>query len=169
MISKKKKKKKKKKKVFAKIQSDFSPKFRKFKRLRGALFVWGGGYFPFFTENRPQKHKIHAFLHTSQANGYATDYPGYATDGHANRGRAVKKIDATYARNFNAAKLHYSSQNKLILDDIKFIVPPIWPYILERKFNALLENGVHFVNIVGEKGSNLPLSTPTMAAFASFF
>ena len=37
-----KKKKKKKKKVFAIIQSDFSPKFRKFKRLRGALFVWGG-------------------------------------------------------------------------------------------------------------------------------
>ena len=27
---------------------------------------------------------------------------------------------------------------------------PIWPYILEQKFNALLENGVHFVNIVGE-------------------
>ena len=29
----------------------------------------GGGYFPFFTENRPQKHKKHAILHTSQANG----------------------------------------------------------------------------------------------------
>ena len=28
-----------------------------------------GGYFPFFTENRPQKHKNHAILHTSQANG----------------------------------------------------------------------------------------------------
>ena len=33
-----KKKKKKKKKVFAKIQSDFSPKFCKFKRLGGAIF-----------------------------------------------------------------------------------------------------------------------------------
>ena len=74
-LQKKKKKKKKKKKVFAKIQSDFSPKFRKFKRLRGALFVWGGAIFHFFTENRPQKHKIHAFLHTSQANGGARAPP----------------------------------------------------------------------------------------------
>ena len=53
-------------------------------------------------------------------------------------------------------------------DDINFIVPPIWTYILERKFNALLETGLHFVNIVGEEGSNLPLSTPTLAAFSSF-
>ena len=68
-------KKKKKKKVFAKIQSDFSPKFRKFKRLSGGLFSYGGGYFPFFTENRPQKHKIHAFLHTSQANGGGSSPP----------------------------------------------------------------------------------------------
>ena len=68
-------KKKKKKKVFTKIQGDFSPKFCNFKRLRGALFVWGGGYFPFFTENRPQKHKIHAFLHTSQANGGGSSPP----------------------------------------------------------------------------------------------
>ena len=29
----------------------------------------GGGYFPFFLENWPQKHKKHAILHTSQANG----------------------------------------------------------------------------------------------------
>ena len=35
----------------------------------------GGGYFPFFTENRPQKHKIHAFLHTSQANGGGSNPP----------------------------------------------------------------------------------------------
>ena len=53
-------------------------------------------------------------------------------------------------------------------DDINFIVPPNWTYILERKFNALLETGLHFVNIVGERGSNLPLSTPTLAAFSSF-
>ena len=53
-------------------------------------------------------------------------------------------------------------------DDINFIVPPIWPYIMERKFNALLEAGLHFVIIVGERGSNLPLSTPTLAAFSSF-
>ena len=42
-----KKKKKKKKKVFAKIQSDFSPKFRKFKRLRGGSFRVGGAIFHF--------------------------------------------------------------------------------------------------------------------------
>ena len=53
--------------------------------------------------------------------------------------------------------------------DINFIVPPILPYFLERKFNALLETGVHFVNIVGERGSNLPWSIPTLAAFSSFF
>ena len=43
----------------------------------------GGGYFQFFTENRPQKHKKHAILHTSQANGGArappAPPPGYAT------------------------------------------------------------------------------------------
>ena len=55
----------------------------------------GGGYFPFFTENRPQKHKIHAFLHTSQANGGSSSPPrppppGYATvyDGIQYRGEA---------------------------------------------------------------------------------
>ena len=53
-------------------------------------------------------------------------------------------------------------------DDINFIVPPIRPYILERKFNALLETGLQFAYIVGERGSNLPLSTPTLAAFSSF-
>ena len=45
----------------------------------------GGGYFQFFTENRPQKHKKHAILHTSQANGGGSSPPrpppppGYAT------------------------------------------------------------------------------------------
>ena len=42
----------------------------------------GGGYFPFITENRPQKHKKHAILHTSQANGGGSSPPappGYAT------------------------------------------------------------------------------------------
>ena len=87
----------KKKKVFAKIQSDFSaeiqnsnvflfskkkrssPKFRviflpisQVQTFEGGLFLYGGGgYFPFFTGNRPQKHKKHAILHTSQANGGA--------------------------------------------------------------------------------------------------
>ena len=72
------KKKKKKKKVFAKIQGDFSSKISQLQTLKGGLFSHGGGYFQFFTENRPQKHKKHAILHTSQANapppGYATGY-----------------------------------------------------------------------------------------------
>ena len=40
----------------------------------------GGGYFQFFTKNRPQKHQKRAILHTSPANippappGYATGY-----------------------------------------------------------------------------------------------
>ena len=67
-------KKKKKKKGLRQISGRFFSQFRKFKRLRGALFVWGG-YFPFFTENRPQKHKKHAFLLTSQANGGARAPP----------------------------------------------------------------------------------------------
>ena len=43
----------------------------------------GGGYFQFFTKNRPQKHQKRAILHTSQANGGArappAPPPGYAT------------------------------------------------------------------------------------------
>ena len=53
-----------------------SPKFRviilpisQIQTFEGGSFRMGGGYFPFFTENRPQKHKKHAILHTSQANG----------------------------------------------------------------------------------------------------
>ena len=41
---------------------------QKFKRLRGGFFPMGG-YFQFFTKNRPQKHQKRAILHTSQANG----------------------------------------------------------------------------------------------------
>ena len=79
MISKKKKKKKRS-----------SPKFRaiflpisQVQTFEGGLFSYGGGYFPFFTENRPQNHKKHAILHTSQANGGGSSPPappGYATD-----------------------------------------------------------------------------------------
>ena len=73
MISKKTKNKKKKRS---------SPNFRaiflpisQLQTFEGGLFSYGGGYFPFFTENRPQKHKKHAFLHTSQANGGARAPP----------------------------------------------------------------------------------------------
>ena len=70
-----------------------SPKFRvifltisQVRTFEGGSFRMGGGYFPFFTENRPQKHKKHAILHTSQANGGGSNPPrppppGYAT-GH---------------------------------------------------------------------------------------
>ena len=68
------KKKKKKKKVFAKIQSHFSSNFANSDVWGGALSVWGG-YFPFFTENQPQKHKKHAILHTSQAIGGGSSPP----------------------------------------------------------------------------------------------
>ena len=51
-----------------------SPKFRaislpisQVQTFEGGLFSYGGGYFPFFTENRPQKHKKHAILQTLQA------------------------------------------------------------------------------------------------------
>ena len=67
--------KKKKKKGLRQNSGRFFSQFRKFKRLRGGYFRMGGGYFPFFTENRPQKHKKHAFLHTSQANGGGSSPP----------------------------------------------------------------------------------------------
>ena len=35
----------------------------------------GGGYFQFFTKNRPQKHQKRAILHTSQANGGGLEPP----------------------------------------------------------------------------------------------
>ena len=72
---------KKKKKGLRQNSGRFFFQFCKFKRTRG-LFSYGGGYFPFSTENRPQKHKKHAILHTSQANGGARAPPappGYAT------------------------------------------------------------------------------------------
>ena len=50
-------------------------KLKIFGEIVTTIFEWGGGYFPFFTENRPQKHKKHAFLHTSQANGGARAPP----------------------------------------------------------------------------------------------
>ena len=53
--------------------------------------------------------------------------------------------------------------------DINFIVPPIWPYILERKFTALLETGVHFVNIMGEWGSSLRLIDSHFGGIFEFF
>ena len=68
-------KKKKKKKGLRQKSGRFFSQFRNFKRMRGGSFCMGGGYFPFFTENRPQKHKKHAILHTSQANGGGSSPP----------------------------------------------------------------------------------------------
>ena len=74
-------KKKKKKKGLHRYRDWFFVQFRKFSLLRG-------GCFPFFSENQPQKHKKHAILHTSQANGGSssppTPPPGYATGRIAN-------------------------------------------------------------------------------------
>ena len=75
VISKKKKKKKKKKKRYSpKFTAIFLP-ISQLQTFEGGLFSNGGGYFPFFTENRPQKHKKHAFLHTSQAYGGGSSPP----------------------------------------------------------------------------------------------
>ena len=76
------KKKKKKKRSSPKFRVIFRPK-SKIQTFEGGLFSYGVGYFPFFTENRTQKHKKHAILHTSQANGEGSSPPpappGYAT------------------------------------------------------------------------------------------
>ena len=45
-------------------------------------------------------------------------------------------------------------------DDVNFIVPSNRLYFLKRKFNSLLENEMHFVNIVRKRGSSLYLSIP---------
>ena len=76
-------KKKKKKRSSPKYRAIFLP-ISQVQKYEGELFSYGGGgYFPFFTENRPQQHKKHAILHTSQANGGDSSPPrpppGYAT------------------------------------------------------------------------------------------
>ena len=72
--------KKKKKKVFAKIQGDFSSIISQVQTFEGGLFSYGGGYFPFFTENRPQKHKKHAILlHNPMGGARSPPAPPLAT------------------------------------------------------------------------------------------
>ena len=78
----------KKKKVFTEIESDFSSNFANSNVSGGAVFLWGGGYFQFFTKNRPQKHQKHAILHTSQANG-GLDPPPRPPPGYATAGRSI--------------------------------------------------------------------------------
>ena len=65
----------KKKKGLRQNSRRFSSKISQLQTFQGGLFSHGGGYFQFFTENRPQKHKKHAILHTSQANGGGSSPP----------------------------------------------------------------------------------------------
>ena len=65
---------KKKKKGLHRVWDWFFGPNWKSKRLRGAIFLWGG-YFQFFTKNRPQNHQKGAILHTSQADGGAQAPP----------------------------------------------------------------------------------------------
>ena len=76
-----KKKKKKKKKVFAKIQSDFSPKFRKFKRLRGGSFRMGGAIFHFSQKIglKSTKYMRFCILHKPMGGARAPPAPPLAT------------------------------------------------------------------------------------------
>ena len=87
------------------LQKRSSPKLRLLSRpisqiqtFEGGCFrMGGGGYFPFFTENRPQKHKKHAILRTSQANGGARAPPPLATLLVTTiRNLAIELIDATH-------------------------------------------------------------------------
>ena len=74
--------KKKKKKVFAKIQGDFSPKFRKFKRLRGGSFRMGGAIFHFSQKIglKSTKYMRFCILHKPMGGARAPPPPpGYAT------------------------------------------------------------------------------------------
>ena len=74
------KKKKKKKKRSSPISRLIFRPISQLQTFKGGLFSNGGGYFPFFSENRPQKHKEHAILHTSQANeGARAPRPPLAT------------------------------------------------------------------------------------------
>ena len=61
--------------------------------FEGRLFSYeGGGYFQFFTKNRPQKHQKRAILHTSPADGGARAPPGYAADVmHCNKVQLLQK------------------------------------------------------------------------------
>ena len=70
----KKNKTKKQKKGLRRNSGWFFGPNRESKRLRGVVFQWGG-YFQFFTKNRPQNHQNGAILHTSQANGGCSSPP----------------------------------------------------------------------------------------------
>ena len=57
----------KKKRSSPKLRLIFRPN-SEIQTFEGGLFFYVGGYFQFFTKNRPQKHQKRAILHTSQAN-----------------------------------------------------------------------------------------------------
>ena len=77
------KKKKKKKRSSPKFRAIFLPKFRKFKRLRGALFLWGGLFSIFYRKSASKAQKTCDFAYfTTQWGGLEPPPPpppGYAT------------------------------------------------------------------------------------------
>ena len=89
-----------------------SPKLRLIFRPISQIQTFEGGYFPFFTENRPQKHKKHAILHTSQANGGARapsrPPPGYATGRNSVNFCTVPVVPHAVASLFFCCCLHKS-------------------------------------------------------------
>ena len=74
-------KKTKNKKVFAEIQGDFSPNFRKFKRLRGGSFRMGGAIFHFSQKIglKSTKYMRFCILHKPMGGGSSPPAPPLAT------------------------------------------------------------------------------------------
>ena len=101
------------KKVFTEIETDFSAEIGNSNVWGGAVFLWGG-YFQFFTKNRPQMHQKRAILHTSQAIGGARappPPPGYATARNHQKSFNLSAEDS-YFKILGDIPKHNSCENK---------------------------------------------------------
>ena len=110
--------KKKKKKVFTEIETNFSATFGN-SIVSGGLFSYAGGYFQFFTKNRPQKHQKRVILHTSQANGGARAPPPPL---------ATLLLTGTFSCDYPALKSQSGTR------------PPRFPYNLTTDLNVELHH-----------------------------